>query len=307
MVNNNFGSNEIIHVVESVSKEKGLAKEEIFKILEEALSSIAKMKYGNNICVQTKINRTSGQVSFFRKFLVTDKDSIDTQENVEKLSLQKAKSKSPLLQEGDFYKEFLPPLERERYIATKTRQIITSKILELVKEKLYDEYSDRVGDIISGIVEKINQTGFIIKIFNNTEAILQKDQALNTDFLHLGDRVKAYLVKLNKDNYGPTLILSRTHKEFVKKLFIQEVPEIYDKTILIKDIARDPGSRTKISVYSTDPTVDPVGACVGMRGIRVQQVIQELKGEKIDIIKWSTDPGTYIVNALDSLEIIKVL
>ena len=307
MINNNFGNNEIIHVVESVSKEKGLAKEEIFKIIEDALSTIAKTKYGNDISIQSKIHRVSGQISFFRKFLVTDNESTHETQGLEKLSVLEAQSKSPSLKEGDFYKEFLPPLERERHIATKTRQIITTKILDLVREKLYEEYKDRVGDIISGIVEKINQTSFIIKIFNNTEAILKKDQSLNTDFLHLGDRVKAYLVKLNQEPYGPMLVLSRTHKEFVKKLFIQEVPEIYEKTILIKDIARDSGSRTKISVYSTDPSIDPVGACVGMRGIRVQQVIQELRGEKIDIIKWSADPGTYIVNALDSLEVIKVI
>jgi N utilization substance protein A len=307
MINSNFGSNEIIHVIESVSKEKGLAKEEIFKVIEDALSMTARMKYGNDICVKTKVDRTSGKIAFFREFYVTNEEYENLENQIEPLTLLEAHQKSPDLKEGDTYKEFLPPLENARHVATKARQIVAVKILELVREKLYEEYSDRVGEIIFGVVEKIDKTGVIIKISNNTEAILRKDQALNTDFLQLGDRVKAYLVKLNKDTSGPMLVLSRTHKEFVRKLFVQEVPEIYEKTIVIKDIAREPGSRTKISVYSTDPAIDPVGACVGMRGIRVQQIIQELRGEKIDIVKWSVDPGTYIVNTLDSLEVVKVI
>jgi N utilization substance protein A len=307
MINSNFGSNEIIHVIESVSKEKGLAKEEIFKVIEDALSMTARMKYGNDICVKTRVDRTSGKIAFFREFYVTNEEYENLENQIEPLTLLEAHQKSPDLKEGDTYKEFLPPLENARHVATKARQIVAVKILELVREKLYEEYSDRVGEIIFGVVEKIDKTGVIIKISNNTEAILRKDQALNTDFLQLGDRVKAYLVKLNKDTSGPMLVLSRTHKEFVRKLFVQEVPEIYEKTIVIKDIAREPGSRTKISVYSTDPAIDPVGACVGMRGIRVQQIIQELRGEKIDIVKWSVDPGTYIVNTLDSLEVVKVI
>jgi len=309
MINNNFGGNEIIHVVDAVSKEKGLEKEAIFKVIEEAMGTTAKLKYGNEVCIKSKIDRNSGKISFFRQFLITDNKSadLDDEGDIETLCLAEAKEKSADLKEGDIYTESLPPLERERHIAAKARQIMTASIYELVKEKLFDEYSDRVGEIVAGIVEKIDKTGYIIKIANNTEAILRNDQVLNNDLLKLGDRVKAQLVKLNKDSFGPMIILSRTHKDFVKNLFIQEVPEIYEKQITIQDIARDPGSRTKISVYSTDPAIDPVGACVGMRGMRVQQVIQELKGEKIDIIKWSETPGTYVVNALDSLDVVKVI
>jgi N utilization substance protein A len=309
MINNNFGGNEIIHVVDAVSKEKGLEKEAIFKVIEKAMGTTAKIKYGNEVCIKTKIDRSSGNISFFREFLVTDKNPEDPEEEgeIETLTLEEAKEKSTDLKEGDIYTESLPPLERERHIAAKARQLMTASIYELVKEKLFEEYSDRVGEIVAGIVEKIDKTGYIIKIANNAEAILRKDQVLNTDILKLGDRVKAQLVKLNKESFGPMIILSRTHKDFVRNLFIQEVPEIYEKQITIQDIARDPGSRTKISVFSTDPAIDPVGACVGMRGIRVQQVIQELKGEKIDIIKWSENPGTYVVNALDSLDVVKVI
>ena len=166
---------------------------------------------------------------------------------------------------------------------------------------------NRVGEVLNGVVEKIETGGYIVKL-GSAEAILKKDQTLKTDFYKLGDRIRACLAKLDKESNGPILILSRTHKDFVTQLFKQEVPEIYDRIIEVKNIARDPGSRTKIAVYSSDPSIDPVGSCVGMMGVRVQAIIKELKGEKIDIVKWSDDPATFVVNSLgSSIRVSKVI
>ncbi|WPX97326.1 transcription termination factor NusA [Candidatus Bandiella euplotis] len=304
----NFGGSEILHVAEAVAKDKGIAKNHILEALEEAISVAAKRKYGANVPVKTHINRQSGDIELYRETLVLeDVSKFDTdQENVRVISLEEARAINPDLQDGDTIKEILPPLEIGRLNAGSVKQVIISKVKELERDKLYEEFKDRIGEILNGVVERIEGNGFIIKI-SGAEAVLRKDQALKTDYYKLGDRIRACLVKLDKESKGPILILSRTHKEFVSQLFKQEAPEIYDKIIEIKDIARDPGSRTKISVYSSDPSVDPVGSCVGVRGARVQTVIKELKGEKIDIVKWSEDPATYVVNALGSMQVSKVV
>jgi N utilization substance protein A len=310
MRNRNFGGNEILHVADAVARDKGISKDSIIEALEDAIAMAAKRKYGANINVKATINRNLGNIELYREILVV-KDNFKgvndiSSEIVKTIELSEARKDNPDLNEGDIIKEILPPLEIGRLNAISAKQVIISKVKELERDKIFEEYKDRIGEIINGIVEKIEANGYIIKL-GNVEAILKKDQVLKTDYYKLGDRIRAYLTKLDKETNGPPLILSRTHKDFVAQLFKQEVPEIYDRIIEIKNIARDPGSRTKISVYSSDSSIDPIGSCVGMRGIRVQSIIKELKGEKIDIVKWSEDPATYVVNALGSIRVSKVV
>ncbi len=303
-----FGGTEILHIVDAVARDKGISKEDIIHVLEEAVSSAARRKYGASALVKASINRNTGAISLYRNVVVVKDDedlkSVDIEEK--KISLSEALKTSPQAKEGDVIKETLPPLEMARLNSISAKRVIVDKIRELERDKLYEDFKNRVGDIVNGVVEKIESKGFIIKIAG-AEAILKKDQALKIDRYNLGDRVKACLLKLDRESHGPMIILTRISKDFVSKLFQQEVPEIYDKIIEIKDVARDPGSRTKISVFTADSSIDPVGSCVGVRGSRVQNVIKELKGEKIDIVKWSENPATYAVNALSSIEVLKVL
>ena len=313
MKNKSFGGNEILHVTEAVARDKGISKESIIEALEEAVAMAAKRKYGANIKIKASINRNLGNIELYREILVVKDDFVsednvnENNEEVKTIEISKARETDPDLNEGDVIKQILPPLEIGRLNAISAKQIIISKVKELEKDKIFEEYKNRVGEVLNGIVEKIETGGYIIKL-GSAEAILKKDQVLKTDFYKLGDRIRAYLTKLDKEFNGPILILSRTHKDFVAQLLKQEVPEIYDRIIEIKNIARDPGSRTKIAVYSSDPSIDPVGSCVGMRGIRVQAIIKELKGEKIDIVKWSDDPATFVVNSLgSSIRVSKVI
>lgn len=313
MKNKNFGGNEILHVAEAVARDKGISKESIIEALEEAVAMAAKRKYGANIKIKAAINRNLGNIELYREVLVvkdnfvSDDSRDENNEEVKTIDISKAQETDPDINEGDVIKQILPPLEIGRLNAISAKQIIISKVKELEKDKIFEEYKNRVGEVLNGVVEKIETGGYIVKL-GSAEAILKKDQVLKTDFYKLGDRIRAYLTKLDKEFNGPILILSRTHKDFVAQLFKQEVPEIYDRIIEIKNIARDPGSRSKMAVYSSDPSIDPVGSCVGMRGIRVQAIIKELKGEKIDIVKWSDDPATFVVNSLgSSIRVSKVI
>ena len=207
---------------------------------------------------------------------------------------------------GEIIQELLPPLEIGRLAAQSAKQIITVKLKEIERNKQYNEFKDRVGDIVNGIVEKIEARNIIIKI-GSAEAVLKKEYMLKSDNYRQGDRVRAYLLNLDKDSKGPMIILSRTHNEFLAMLFKQEVPEIYDRIIEVKGVARDPGSKSKIAVYSSDKGVDAVGSCVGIRGSRVQSITNELRGEKIDIIQWSSDVASFAINALAPAQVSKVI
>lgn len=209
---------------------------------------------------------------------------------------------------GDIISEPLPPIDLGRVAAQAAKQVITYKVKEIEREQNYEEFKDRVGKIVSGVVEKVEHNGVIVKI-GSTEAIIKNEDLMRDEKpkIRQGERVRALVYEVNKENRGPQILLSRTRKEFLAELFAQEVPEIYDRIIEIKSIARDPGSRAKVAVFSNDPSIDPVGSCVGMRGARVQAVINELNGEKIDIIEWSNDPATTIVNALAPAEVAKVI
>lgn len=301
MKNKNFSRNEILYVVEAVARDKGIPKELIIKALEEAIVTAARNKYGAKTEIKASINKKSGNIEIYREILVNRFD-----EKRQSIMIDNSNKEHHLNSDFKVIKDMLPPLEIGRLNAISAKQIIINRISELEKDKVFEEYKNRVGEIVSGVVEKVEAGGYTVKL-GTTEATLQKDQILKTDYYKLGDRIRAYLLKIDKEHNGPILILSRTHKNFVIQLFKQEVPEIYDRIIEIKSIARDPGSRVKVAVYSSDLSIDPIGSCVGIRGIRVQAVIKELKGEKIDIVKWSQDTASFIVNSFGSIRVSKVI
>src|SRR6186713_1666177 len=222
------------------------------------------------------------------------------------ISLEDARRHNPAAQVGDTIADALPPLEYGRIAAQSAKQVIVQKVRDAERDRQYQEYKDRIGDIVNGIVKRV-EYGNVVVDLGRGEAIVRRDEMLPRETLRNGDRVRAYVYDVRREPRGPQIFLSRTHPQFLAKLFAQEVPEIYDGIIEVKSVARDPGSRAKLAVISRDSSIDPVGACVGMRGSRVQAVVNELQGEKIDIIPWSADPATFIVNALQPAEVAKVV
>ena len=222
------------------------------------------------------------------------------------ISLEDARRRHPAAQIGDTIADPLPPLEYGRIAAQSAKQVIVQKVREAERDRQYDEYKDRIGDIVNGIVKRV-EYGNVVVDLGRGEAIVRRDEMLPREVFRNGDRIRAYIYDVRREQRGPQIFLSRTHPQFMSKLFAQEVPEIYDGIVEVKAVARDPGSRAKIAVQSRDLSVDPVGACVGMRGSRVQAVVNELQGEKIDIIPWSPDIATFVVNALAPAEVAKVV
>jgi N utilization substance protein A len=232
---------------------------------------------------------------------------VETVENPAiQISLEDARRRHPAAQIGDTIADPLPPLEYGRIAAQSAKQVIVQKVREAERDRQYDEYKDRIGDIVNGIVKRV-EYGNVVVDLGRGEAIVRRDEMLPREVFRNGDRIRAYIYDVRREQRGPQIFLSRTHPQFMSKLFAQEVPEIYDGIVEVKSVARDPGSRAKIAVVSRDSSVDPVGACVGMRGSRVQAVVNELQGEKIDIIPWSQDIATFVVNALAPAEVAKVV
>src|SRR5690606_20479879 len=222
------------------------------------------------------------------------------------IRVSEAKQKYPEAEIGSVIVEPLPPIDLGRVAAQTAKQVIVQKVREAERDKQYENYKDRMGEITNGVVKRV-EFGDVLVDLGNTEAIIRRDQMIRGETFRVNDRVRAYIKDVRRENKGPQIFLSRTAPEFMARLFMQEVPEIYDGIIEIKSVARDPGSRAKIAVLSHDSSIDPVGACVGMRGSRVQAVVAELQGEKIDIIQWSADPATFIINALAPADVIKVV
>ncbi|RMF08999.1 MAG: transcription termination/antitermination protein NusA, partial [Alphaproteobacteria bacterium] len=220
--------------------------------------------------------------------------------------LESARARKPDAEVGDFLADSLPPMDFGRVAAQTAKQVIVQKVRDAERERQYLEFKDRVGDIISGVVKRVEYGNVVVDI-GRAEGVIRRDQTIPREHFHNGDRVRAYIYEVRREQRGPQIFLSRTKPEFMAKLFMQEVPEIYDGIIEIKSVARDPGSRAKIAVVSNDHSIDPVGACVGMRGSRVQAVVGELQGEKIDIIQWSPDPATFVVSALAPADVVKVV
>ena len=304
MLNQRSDKMELIRIAESVAMEKSIDKEIILSSMESAIQKAAKTKFGSENDIRAQINRESGDISLHKVLTI-----VETPENLDtEISLKNAKEKEKKddIKLGDQIFEELPPVDFGRIAAQTARQVITQSVRAAERERQYNDFIDKKGEILSGIVKRLEYGSVIIDL-NRAESIIKKEELIPREILKTGDRVKAYCYDVIRENKGQQIFLSRAHPKFMEKLFFQEVPEIYDGIIEIKSSARDPGSRAKICVYSKDSSIDPVGACVGMRGSRVQSVVNELSGEKIDIVNWSEDVASLVVSSLAPAEIQKVI
>jgi transcription termination/antitermination protein NusA len=302
MTTGGFDRIEIIQVADAVAREKGIDREEVIDAMEQAIQKAARSRYGHEHDVRAIIDRKTGDIRLARYTEV-----VETVENeATQITVEEAQKKDPEKKAGDFFVEPLPPVDFGRIAAQTAKQVIVQKVRDAERQRQFEEYKDRTGEIVNGLVKRTDYMGVTVDL-GRAEAILRKDDQIPREPFKLGDRVRAYVYDVRREARGPQIFLSRAHPQFMAKLFAQEVPEIYDKIIEIKSVARDPGSRAKIAVLSHDSSIDPVGACVGMRGSRVQAVVGELQGEKIDIIQWSPDPATFIVNGLAPAEVAKVV
>ena len=293
---------ELLQIADAVAREKSIDRQVVISAMEDAIQKAAKTRYGSENEIRAEVDPKTGEVRLSRLLEVAEQVTMEATE----ISLEDARRRNPAAQVGDFIAEPLPPLAFGRVAAQNAKQVIVQKVREAERERQYDEYKDRVGEIVNGLVKRV-EYGNIIVDLGRAEAIVRRDEALPRENFRYGDRIRAYVYDVRREPRGPQIFLSRTHPEFMAKLFAQEVPEVYDSIVTIKSVARDPGSRAKIAVISRDSSIDPVGACVGMRGSRVQAVVNELQGEKIDIIQWSPDAATFIVNALAPAEVVKVV
>jgi len=293
---------EILRIAETVAQEKMIDKEIVLSALEEAIVKAAKTSYGEENEVIAEINPENGEILLSRKLLVVT----EVKNKFLEIDLKSAKKINAAAEIDDELLDPLPPLDFGRVAAQSAKQVITSKVREAERERQYGEYKDRIGEVVNGIVKR-SEFGNIILDLGKAEGVIRKDQTIPRENLRNGDRVKAYIYDVRSEVKGPQIFLSRSHPQFMAKLFTQEVPEIYDGIINIKSVARDAGSRAKIAVYTEDGGIDPVGACVGMRGSRVQAVVNELQGEKIDIIKWSPDIANLAISSLSPAEVLKVV
>jgi N utilization substance protein A len=293
---------ELLQIADAVAREKAIDRGIVIAAMEDAIAKAAKSRYGAETEVRAELNPKSGELRLFRHLLVVEQvENPSTQ-----ITLEDARRHNPAAQVGDTIADTLPPLEYGRIAAQSAKQVIVQKVREAERDRQYQEFKDRIGDIVNGIVKRV-EYGNVVVDLGRGEAIIRRDEMLPRETLRNGDRVRAYIYDVRREARGPQIFLSRTHPQFMAKLFAQEVPEIYDGIVEVKAVARDPGSRAKIAVISRDSSVDPVGACVGMRGSRVQAVVNELQGEKIDIIPWSMDIATFVVNALAPAEVAKVV
>ena len=293
---------ELLQIAEAVAREKVIDKAIVLEAMEDAIQKAARSRYGQETEIRAEINAKTGEIRLSRLMLVVD---LVENDNIE-IGIEAARKKNPAAQAGDYIAETLPPFDFGRIAAQSAKQVIVQKVRDAERDRQYQEFKDRIGDIVNGLVKRV-EYGNVIVDLGRGEAIVRRDEGLPREMFRVGDRVRAYVYDVRREPRGPQIFLSRTHPQFMAKLFAQEVPEIYDGVIEIKAVARDPGSRAKIAVISRDGSIDPVGACVGMRGSRVQAVVQELQGEKIDIIPWNQDAATFIVNALQPAQVVKVV
>src|SRR6201995_5532392 len=293
---------EMLQVADMVAREKGIEREEVLEAMEQAIQRAGRAKSGLEPAIRAEIDRKSGEIKLLRYMQVADPiENENTQ-----VTVSEAQRRNPEAQVGDFLTDELPPIDFGRVAAQTAKQVITQRMRESERKRQYEEFKDRVGEIVSGVVKRVDYGNIPVDL-QRAEGVIRRDETIPRESLRVNDRVRAYIYDVREEPRGPQIFLSRTHPQFMAKLFTQEVPEIYDNIITIKSVARDPGSRAKIGVVSKDSSIDPVGACVGMRGSRVQAVVGELQGEKIDIIPWSNDPATFVVNALAPAEVSKVV
>ena len=296
---------ELLQIVDAVAREKSIDRSIVLASMEDAMQKAARSRYGQETEVRAEINAKTGEIRFSRLLLVVD----EVENEATQMTLAEAQKKNPSAQIGDWIAESLPPFDYGRIPAQASKQVLVQKIREAERDKQYDVYKDRIGDIINGQVKRVEYGNVVVDLggAGAGEAVVRRDELIPREMFRPGDRIRAYVYDVRREARGPQIFLSRTHPQFTARLFAQEVPEIYDGIVEVKSVARDPGSRAKIAVVSNDSSIDPVGACVGMRGSRVQAVVNELQGEKIDIIPWSPDAATFIVNALQPAEVMKVV
>lgn len=295
---------EILQVADAVAREKNMDREVIIQAIEQAIQKAGRSKYGHEHDIRCHIDRKNGDTQLKRYRTVTESELIENE--AAQITVDQAKREKPDAKVGDILIDTLPAFDYGRVAAQTAKQVIMQNIREAEREQQHNDFKDRVGEIVNGVIKRVEYGNATIDL-GKAEAVLRRDDTIPREHLKVGDRVRAYIYDVRRELRGPQIFLSRTRGEFMSKLFAQEVPEIYDGVIEIKAVARDPGSRAKIAVYSHDSGMDPVGACVGMRGSRVQAVVNELGGEKIDIIPWSPNIATFIVNALAPAEVAKVV
>ena len=296
------GLADLIQVADAVAREKGIEREEVIEAMEMAIQKAGRSKYGHEFDIRAEVDRDTGEIQLARYIEVVD----EVENEATQLTLDEAKKTKSDTQVGEFLVDPLPPMDFGRIAAQTAKQVIVQRVREAERARQYKEYKDRVGEIVNGVVKRV-EFGNVIVDLGRGESIIRREELLGRETFRRTDRVRAYIYDVREETRGPQIFLSRAHPQFMAKLFAQEVPEIYDGIIEIKSVARDPGSRAKIAVHSNDSSIDPVGACVGMRGSRVQAVVSELQGEKIDIIPWSPDTATFVVNAMAPAEVIKVV
>jgi len=295
---------ELLQVADAVAREKMIERDEVLEAMEQAIQKAGRAKYGHEKDIRAVIDRRTGEVKLSRWSEVVEQEPVENEDT--QIPLRIALKVQPGITVGEYIIDPLPPIDFGRIAAQTAKQVIVQRVREVERSKQFNEYKDRVGEVVNGVVKRTEYGNLMVDL-GRAEALLRRDETIARETFRNGDRVRAYIYDVREEPRGPQVFLSRTHPGFLAKLFAQEVPEIYDGIIEIKAVARDPGSRAKMAVISRDSSIDPVGACVGMRGSRVQAVVAELQGEKIDIIPWSPDAASFLVNALQPAEVAKVV
>ena len=299
---------EILYVVDAVSNEKGVDKDIIFEAIEAALATATRKKHGKDIDVRVQIDRKSGDYDTFRRWEVTEETEDGSLESpLRQITLEAAQVEEPDIQLGDFVEEQIESVEFGRIAAQTAKQVIVQKVREAERARVVDAFKDKVGELVMGTVKRVERGNVYLDLGDNVEAIIPRDDVIPREAIRPGDRLRGYLKEVRAENRGPQLFVSRTAPEFLIELFKLEVPEVGQDLIEIVSGARDPGSRAKIAVKSNDPRLDPVGACVGMRGSRVQSVSNELAGERVDIILYDDNPAQFVINAMSPAEVVSIV
>ena len=293
---------ELLAIADAVAREKLIDKAIVIEAMEDAIQRAARARYGAENDIRAKLDQNTGELRLWRVLEVVEEPE-DHFKQVDVKGAQKLDKSAKL---GDFIVDPLPPIEFGRIAAQAAKQVIFQKVRDAERERQYEEVKDRAGELITGVVKRV-EFGHVVVDLGRAEGVIRRDQQIPREMVRVGDRIRSLIMRVSREARGPQIFLSRAHPDFMKKLFAQEVPEIYDGIIEIKAAARDPGSRAKIGVISHDSSIDPVGACVGMKGSRVQAVVQELQGEKIDIIPWSEDLATFVVNGLQPATVSRVV
>jgi N utilization substance protein A len=295
---------ELLQTAEAVAREKMIDPSLVVEAMEESLARAAKSRYGSEMDIRVSIDRKTGRATFTRVRTVVTEEEVENYQA--EMTVEQAKQYMESPEVGQQYIEEIPPVDMGRIAAQSAKQVILQKVREAERDRQYEEFQDRAGTIINGVVKR-EEYGNVVVDVGRGEAVLRRTEKIGRESYRPNDRIRCYIKDVRRETRGPQIFLSRTDPMFMAELFKMEVPEIYEGIIEIKSVARDPGSRAKIAVFTTDTTIDPVGACVGMRGSRVQAVVNELQGEKIDIIPWNEDQPTFLVNALQPAEVSKVV